>query len=177
MCTEDYSQRLSTSRLGQLLWHFLRGLAWKKPGIISEYCHRVCDLTNDNIGGKPDNGTIRKPCLSIEINTNPKNRKTRCATVPHRVPIISRNVCAFGAFNLSFAASCGYAHQHEIWHKWLRMPLGRFMRTCAKSRTCTVAPAPYHHGPEMPYLYAEKEEKGQLSERLRKAGDTPTALD
>lgn len=27
-------------------------------------------------------------------------------------------------------------------------------RTCAKSNTCTVAPAPYHHGPDIPFLYA-----------------------
>lgn len=27
-------------------------------------------------------------------------------------------------------------------------------RTWANNSTCTVAPAPYHHGPEIPYLYA-----------------------
>jgi hypothetical protein len=64
--------------------------------------------------------------------------------------MISRNVCAYGAFSFSFAASCA------------RLSLTPGLpatpaRTCAKRRTCTVAPAPYHHGPLTPYLYATAE--------------------
>ena len=49
------------------------------------------------------------PRHNIELTTmlvaRPKKRKTRCAKVPQRVPMISRKVWALGAFNLSLAAS------------------------------------------------------------------------
>jgi hypothetical protein len=50
----------------------------------------------------------------LERDTHPKAMKTRCASVPQRVPMISRNVCAYGAFNFSFAASCVHAPQYPI---------------------------------------------------------------
>lgn len=72
------------------------------------------------------------PRTSIEDTmmfvANPKNMKTKWASFPHRVAMISNHVCAYGAFNLSFAAN------------W------------ANKRICTVAPAAYHHGPDIPYL-------------------------
>ncbi len=49
------------------------------------------------------------PRHNIELTTmlvaRPKKRKTICAKVPQRVPMISRKVWALGAFNLSLAAS------------------------------------------------------------------------
>ena len=65
---------------------------------------------------------------TIRFVAKPKNMNTTWASVPHRFATISSHVCAYGAFNLSFAAS------------W------------ANNRTCTVAPAAYHHGPDIPYL-------------------------
>jgi hypothetical protein len=74
------------------------------------------------------------PRISIEETimfvAKPKNMKIKWATVPHRAPMISSQVWAYGAFNLSLAASC------------------------AKRRTWIVAPEPYHQGPEIPNLYA-----------------------
>lgn len=57
---------------------------------------------------------------------NPKNMKTACADVPHRVEMTSRYVWAPGAFILILAV---------FW---------------ANSSTCTVAPAAYQYGPLKP---------------------------
>jgi hypothetical protein len=79
---------------------------------------------------------------------DPKNMKMRCAVRPHRAWTISSQVCAYGALSLSLAAS---------WFDGVSMCACRAfssVHTCAKRRTWTVAPAPYHHGPEIPYLYA-----------------------
>ena len=43
--------------------------------------------------------------LTIMLVARPKDRKTICAEVPQRVPMISRKVWTLGAFNLSLAAS------------------------------------------------------------------------
>lgn len=49
------------------------------------------------------------PNTSIELTmilvASPKNKNRLWATVPHLAAIISRNVWAFGEFNLSLAAS------------------------------------------------------------------------
>ena len=72
---------------------------------------------------------VLPPIHSKELTTmlvaRPKNRKTICAKVPQRVPMISRKVWTLGAFDLSLAAS------------W------------AKRRNSIVDPAPYHPGSAM----------------------------
>ena len=49
------------------------------------------------------------PRISIELTiifvASPKNMNTKCATVPQRAAMISRNVCALGALSLSLAAN------------------------------------------------------------------------
>ena len=84
---------------------------------------------------------------------HPKNMNTQCAKVPQRAPTISSQVCAFGALSFSFAASCGDIISDVIYEKKTQKSvLDRRQRTWAKSKTWIVAPAPYHHGPDIPYL-------------------------
>lgn len=88
---------------------------------------------------------------TITFVASPKNRKTRCATAPQRAYTISRNVWQYGACSLSLAASI------------------------ANRRTWTVAPAAYHHGPEIPNLYAVAEDWRRVAAHVH-AETIPAAM-
>jgi hypothetical protein len=49
---------------------------------------------------------------TITFAKNPKKRKHKCAPVPHRAPMISKNVWAFGAFIFKLEARMA---NNRIW--------------------------------------------------------------
>lgn len=69
----------------------------------------------------------------------PKNRKTRCATVPHLARMISRN--------LTYAkriSATNERHESSAPHVWAFGAFSLILAAIiAKSNTCTVAPAAY----------------------------------